>query len=186
MFPQARQWKYFYLAYFSKPAGDRLLYRAIRKRRVRKILEMGIGSGQRARRMIEAARPAMPLGSVSFTGIDLFELRSPADGPGISLKMAHRQLAKTGARVRLVPGEPVSALARTANSLGAFDLIVISADQEGESLAKLWFYVPRLVHEATEVFLEETSARGRSAGLRLISPADIAQLAHLASRRRAA
>ena len=45
-----------YLCYFSKPAADRPVYRAIRRHGTQKIVELGIGDASRATRMIEIAR----------------------------------------------------------------------------------------------------------------------------------
>lgn len=155
MLPLVRECRRLYLAYLSKPSGDRPVFRFLRKQRVNKILELGIGTGHRTLRMLELAAGVQQAEAVAYTGVDLFESRSSADGPGLTLKRAHQQLRASGARVRLVPGDPFSALARTANELGAVDLIVISADQEPQSLARAWFYFPRLLHAKTHVFLEE-------------------------------
>ena len=35
----------FYLLHFSKPASDRLVYREIRRKKARKIVEFGLGTG---------------------------------------------------------------------------------------------------------------------------------------------
>src|ERR1700722_2539615 len=112
-----RQLRYLYLAFFSKPVCDRRLYRHIRRHKSQRILDLGVGTMQRALRLIEVAAEAGPK-QVSYTGIDLFEMRSESDGPGVSLKLAHRELQATGARVRLVPGNARSALPQSANSLG--------------------------------------------------------------------
>ncbi|HUY32420.1 MAG TPA: hypothetical protein VMV69_06535 [Pirellulales bacterium] len=181
-----------YLAYFSQPASDRIIYRLIRKHRVRKILELGIGPGRRTMRMLEAidrsdaAGAVSHTGTVSYTGIDLFEMRSPADGAGLPLKLIHRQLRATGAKVRLVPGDPFGALARSANEVGPCDLMVISADQDRDSLAKAWFYVPRMLHATTLVCLEEPGAAPAGPTIRLLPHAEILRLAAAANTRRAA
>ena len=47
-----------YLCYFSKPVENRPLYRAIRRLRVRKLVELGVGDGLCALRMIELAKIA--------------------------------------------------------------------------------------------------------------------------------
>lgn len=166
-----------HLAYFSKPAGDRVIYRAIRRTRTRKILELGLRAGQRARRMIEVATRGTEE-PVNYAGIDLFELRPPADGDGLSLKEAHSLLKTTRARVRLIPGDPFAALARMANEIGPCDLIVIASDQPAESLERAWFYVPRLLHAATNVFIERPGSDQ--------TPAHFELLAHDEIRRRAA
>ncbi|HJT32114.1 MAG TPA: hypothetical protein VJ783_08725 [Pirellulales bacterium] len=166
-----------HLTYFSKPPGDRIIYRAIRRNRARRILEVGLRTGQRARRMIEAAtRGTDEL--VNYAGIDLFELRPPAESDGLSLKEIHSLLKTTPARVRLIPGDPFTALARMANEIGSCDLIVIASDQPTESLERAWFYVPRLLHAATSVFIERPGSEQ--------TPARFELLAHDEIRRRAA
>lgn len=174
-----------YLSYFSKPARDRLIYRTIRGQKVRKILELGIGIGQRAVRMIQVAGHSQPLREMEFIGMDRFEDRSSADGPGVTLKLAHRLLHATGARVRLVPGDPFSGLSQVANEIGQVDLIVISRRLDPQHLARAWFYVPRLLHEHSHVFLEGLLPGGRTS-LRSVDRSEIEALAAAVSRRRAA
>lgn len=185
--------KYLYLAYFSQPAADRILYRAIRRNKVRRILEVGVGTGDRAQRMIALALRNKSAEPVEYTGIDLFESRREHDG--ISLKLAHRMLSQTAARVRLVPGDAFSALSRTANVLANnTDLIIVSADQDADSLAKAWFYVPRMLHARSLVYREEVAGatapdvivQKPARNLRLVSRDEIDELARPQSRRRAA
>jgi hypothetical protein len=170
-----------YLSYFSKPQGYRPLYRALRKRPPTKIVELGIGSAERTLRMLElcAAGP-----ETSYTGIDLFEARGQGAAPGLSLKAAHTKLSATGVKVRLVPGDPFSALSRSANALAGQDLILISADQDRESLARAWFYVPRMMHPGTLVLLEEV-VDGKP-GLSQLLLVDIEAMAQTPKGRRAA
>ena len=88
--------KLIYNSYFSQPSSDRLIYQTIRRIKARRIVECGIGTTQRAVRIIETAQLVSPNDEIHFTGIDLFEARTSADGPGVSLLMAHRRLAATG------------------------------------------------------------------------------------------
>ncbi len=174
-----------YLSYLSTPTSDHPIYRAICRQRARKILELGIGTGRRAVRMIRLAALFWPPGEIEFNGMDLFESRSSADGPGMSLKMAHRRLAQTGGRIKLIPGDPYTGLARSANSLGQLDLLVVSARLDPRSLARAWFYVPRLLGRGTQVFQEELRPGGRTS-LRLVASDEIRNLAASAVMRRAA
>lgn len=155
MYFSARRLKYFQLAYFSRPKSDRAIYRAIRRCRACKIVEMGIGDGRRAERMIRLAQSWSEGRPVRYTAIDPFELRAQEAGPGLSLKNAYRKLKATGARVQVVPGDPLPALARVANSLIGTDLVLISADQDEASLDAAWFYVPRMLHDGSQVLFEE-------------------------------
>ena len=173
-----------YLSHFSKPASDRPIYRAIRRHRVGHILEFGVGIGQRAQRMLELASLVSPSKPLRYVGVDLFEDRTAADGPGVSLKMAHRLLNRTGARIQLRPGDPLQVLARLANSLVGTDLVVISARQNRESLARAWFYLPRILHADSQVFLEKTLPAG-GLSMRLVGPEEITELAAAAPRRAA-
>jgi hypothetical protein len=115
-----------------------------------------MGDARRATRMLSVAMRYRPQDRVSYAGIDLFEAR-PADVPGLKLKDAHRQLIRTGVQLRLVPGDPLAALSRSANSLTDTDLLVISAGHDPAVLEPAWFYIPRMLHDASLVFLEEQS-----------------------------
>ena len=169
-----------YLAYFSQPKQYRSLYKLLRSKPLRRITEVGVGQAQRTLRMLELCPPTE---DTAYTGIDLFEARQNGDGPVLPLKAAHSLLATTGAKIRLVPGDPFSALARTANALARQDLILISADQDRESLAKAWFYVPRMLHETTTVLLEEPA--GDATVLRSVGHEEIAKLAGAKGKRAA-
>lgn len=175
---------YCYLAYLSQPASDRAVYRLIRRRRIRHIVEIGVGLGVRSLRMIRvAARSGQP---VRYTGIDPFESRAEADGPGLSIKLAHKMLAPTGARVQLLPGTPEQALSRAANSLLGTDLLVFSSPWTLDSLGQSWPYVPRMLHAASVVLVEEQQPPTGKTWLRIVPPDEIQQRATTRRLRRAA
>jgi hypothetical protein len=174
-----------YLTRFSIPGSDRAIYRAVCRGKARRILELGIGTGQRGLRMIELAAMFRPMAEVEYCGLDVFESRTAADGPGMSLKMAHRLLRQTGASIRLIPGDPHTGLAGQANSLGQLDLVVVSARLASESLAAAWFYVPRLLGEQTKVFRERLLPGG-GVSVCLLSAEEIGELAAAGAARRAA
>lgn len=145
-----------------------------------------MGPGRRAGRMIEVASWAAGAGRVRYTGIDLFEDRRSADGPGMTLKMAHRLMKKTGARTQLVPGDPFTALARAANSLGGTDLVVISAGHDPDALARAWFYFPRMLGPDSLVLMEARTGPEGKLALRRIGADEIARLSSIGTGRRAA
>lgn len=176
--------RYIYLAYFSKPVCERTLYRAIRRTRARKILEIGVGDAARTVRMIRLAQRLSNGESVRYAAIDLFEARRDAAGAKLSLKEAHRLLKPTPAQIQLIPGDPAEALARAANSLPNVDLLLISSAQSDASLAEAWFYFPRMLHDASAVYRETSSTDGTTA-LQTLPAGAIEKLAG-APRRRAA
>jgi hypothetical protein len=146
----------------------------IRKHQPLSIVELGIGRAVRSQRMLQQAARYSPDEKIRYTGIDLFEGRE-VPGSGLALKEAHRLLKACGGRVHLVPGDPLSALSRTANSLLGTDLLVIGADQDERSLEQAWFYVPRMLRDDAIVVLEET--RGPQPQLRVVAAKAIDQFA---------
>jgi hypothetical protein len=182
--PLATHLKLFYFSYLSQPQADRIIYRAICRHRSRKIVELGIRAGQRAVRMVQVAGLLSPIREVHFTGMDWFESGSGASRPGMTLKAAYRLLYGTGARVQLVPGDPIDSLAQTANALRQVDLLIFSALLDASGLGRVWFYVPRLLHQRSLVFVECPLPDGSTA-LQLLARSEIDTLA-AAARRRAA
>ena len=174
-----------YLSYFSRPACERILYKIIQKHNVKRILELGLGDGQRAVRMIEMAQKQSPECRINYAATDLFESRTAADGPGMTLKKAYQMLGATGARVQLMPGDPYSALSQTANALAGTDLVVISANENTLSAERAWFYLPRVMHPGTHVVREENRSGGETE-MRVLGTAEIVQLAGEQTNRRAA
>ena len=181
----ASRLKYYYLAYFSKPVGDRTLYRMVQRLQPRRILELGVQRGTRAERLISLALRFHAADDLRYAGVDLFEARPPEAVPGMSLKQAHCLLKATGVRIQLVPGDAYSALSRTANSLRDNDLMLISADQDPAALEQAWFYVPRMLHEKSVVLQEVPGEKGAS--WQTVALADIqARADQQKTRRRAA
>jgi hypothetical protein len=173
-----------WLAYLSQPASDRVLYRAIKKHRVRRIVEIGIADGRRALRMIRLAKRYQGDAKIRYVGVDLFEDRQAPASPIVSLKSVYRVLRRTGALVHLLPGEPGEALTRSANSLPGNELVLISADLNQESLARAWFYLPRMLSTTAMVFQAEVVAE--KSQWRSVPMAEIERLAARGVRRRAA
>lgn len=151
--------KALWLAWFSKPAGDRLLYQILRKRKLQKFLLLGLADAQRAMNVLSLAARHCASEQIQLVGIDRFESR-PASEPRIALKEAHRLLRATGAKVNLVPGDPLEALSRVSNSIQGVELVLVSADQDQASLEKAWFYLPRMLSPDAILLREEPAAAG--------------------------
>lgn len=139
---------------FSKPLGERVLYQSIKKEPVSSILEIGLGDGTRCRKLIQFALQFIPNGELKYWGVDLFDAR-PASEPKLALKTLYTDLKQFDAKTKLIPGDPFSALARTANSLSGIDLVLLDSHVDATSLSKAWTYLPRTMHEQTRVFRED-------------------------------
>ena len=118
-------------------------------------------------------------------GMDRFEDRPASSGSRIDLKAAHQRLRGTGVRFQLVPGNPFDGLTRLANSLGKVDLLIVPAELDSPSLAQVWFFVPRMLHERSLVFVDDVLADGQRR-LRLKPRPEIDHLASVGRSHRAA
>jgi hypothetical protein len=174
-----------HLAYCSQPKADRCIYRLALRQRPHSIVEVGISMALRATRLLTVAGSYAEKEELSYAGIDLFEMR-PAHATGTTLKRAHRLLSPMAGKVRLVPGDPYRAFMQLANTLGAVDLILISADQDRDSLAQAWFYVPRMLHESTKVLLEQFEGTSTRTKFVELPHEEIKRLAALATPKRRA
>lgn len=176
--------RYLYLAYFSKPVCDRALYRTVVRKKVQRILEIGIGSSDRTLRLIALAQRGAGGEAIRYTAVDMFEARPKDQKPGLSLKDAHRVFKATEAQVQLIPGDPAGALARSANALANMDLVIISADMDDAALEPAWFYLPRMLHANSAVYRHRLLAGQPT--LEALTPSQVEALAKSGRRRKAA
>lgn len=173
----AKRWlRRIYLCYFSRPVGERALYRACRRQAPKSIVEIGVGTGQRISRLMEFVLESHAASDVRYVGIDLFEARSP-DSPGLGLKQAHAQFKPLGIKLQLVPGDPHSALSRVANAVRDVDWLVIAADVDRESMTRAWPFVPRMLNATTRVYVEEPGTDGKLNQYRELTRAEVESFA---------
>jgi len=184
----AASWfRYSYLAHLSRPKSVRQLYRLVKREQYCRIVEIGISDLARSVSLVEVAQRYAAGKTVLFTGIDWFEAR-PQEMSPLTLKGAYRALHATGAKVRLAPGAPGNSLAAAANAHQNTDLILISASVQDSELKSAWFYVPRMLHERSEVIRELLAPDGTGSFER-ITASEIAERAGReapSARRRAA
>jgi hypothetical protein len=180
MFSLGRLIRRLWFHYFSTTACDRPLFQAVSNKAIRSVVEIGIADVARTRKLWDALafrRDNLPL---RYTGIDLFESR-PQGQPVLSLKQAYSELRRDRIEVKLVPGDPASALHRTANTLTGTDLLIIAATLDANDLARAWTWMPRMLHAGTIVFQEVRDAAGATTWQRL-SIVDIQQRAKPAAK----
>jgi hypothetical protein len=179
----ASWFRYAYLAYWSRPKSIRKLYRLVKRHQVCRIVEVGISDIRRAAALVEVAQ-RYATQTIEYTGIDWFDSREvPLER--LSLKEAHRLLRPTGAKVRLVPGEPAASLAAAANAHQNTDLIVIAHTITDKELVPVWFYLPRMLHE-NSIVLRERQEGDEQPSFSPLTRAQVSAWATRDSRRRAA
>lgn len=169
-------WHYTYLTYLSQPKAERSLYRLLKERKPTRFVELGIGSLERVGRLVSVAQRFSPDAAIHYAGLDPFEERGSNLSP-MPLIHAHRQLQATGAKVRLVPGEPARSLPQVANALPRTDLLLIGRHVDFESLERAWFFVPRMCHAGTTVLRERVDASGKLENFETLTLAEVERLA---------
>ncbi len=146
--------RFFKMTWLDKPVADRAVYKLIKQRQIRSIVEVGLGDGSRCEKLIAVAK-AFSEDKVRYTGVDLFDAREPADDlEPLKLIEMHRRLKGVDAKTQLVPGDIGSALPRIANSHLRTDLILISAGYEREQLSMVKSFLPRMLHPSSLVLIQ--------------------------------
>ena len=169
--------KQIHLTHFSKPVGERAIWKVVTKHGPSRIVELGIGDGVRTTRMLNLAAKSTDE-KIQYTGQDLFEGR-PSDRPGMRLKDAHRAFSSDQVSSRLAPGDVRSVLMRMANSLTNTDLLLISNDHDAEALEAAWYYVPRMLGEHAIILRQEDGEEG---AYTVMDRSQVDELAEAASR----
>lgn len=169
-----------YLCWFCQPKADRVLFRCLRDHRLHRVVEVGIVSVERTLRMLRLAQRFSGGQDLHYAGIDLFDAR-PAGLPELKLKRVHQQLSGSGATVRLIPGDPLSAMARMANQISGTELLLLSASVDQAAMEQAWTYIPRILAGNAQVWEMQTSP---TATYRRIAEVEWRERVDLAARNR--
>ena len=144
----------FYLTHFSKPAGHRAIYRHIQKEHPRKVLEIGIQRAERTLIMLQMMLQYRgDKSDLLYCCIDPFESRTPNDGPGLSLRKAHRLISRFGVTSRLIPATPACAVRQLHldRLIEKVDLVII-ATPNTSWLSGGISALRELIHESAGIF----------------------------------
>ena len=143
--------RFFKITWLDKPVSDRAVYKLIKQRQVRSIIEVGLGDGVRCEKLIAVAQK-FSREKVRYTGVDLFDSRESSTP--LKLIEMHRRLKGIDAKTQLVPGDIGSALPRIANSHLRTDLILISAGFDREQFSEVKSFLPRMLHASSLVLVQ--------------------------------
>ncbi len=175
-----------YWCYFSKPKAARTLYRAVCRTRATSVGELGITDPDLSLRLIQLATKFSPDRPVCYTAIDPFDARHEGQSP-LTLKSAHRLFSAASAKIKLVPGIPEESLGAVANTLLDTDLVIFAHDVALDPAARLWFFLPRLLHAESRILRHgRPSEEDSHPAFSEIEHAEIARLAENQTRRKVA
>lgn len=144
-----------YLTHFSKPISHRAIYRHIQSEHPRKVLEIGIQRAERTMTLLQMLlKYCGEKSDVHYCCVDPFESRTITDGPGLSLRKAHRLVSQFEIKSRLIPSTPVGAVKQLHLNrlIEKVDLLVI-AMPETKWLTDCIHSLAGLIHESAGIFL---------------------------------
>lgn len=142
-------WYTFRKTRMSKPAEERAMYQATQGRQFRSVLEVGVGDGSRALRLVDWLQRQAD-GEIRYAAIDMFEA-----GEGPALKSFHAQMGSVGAKPLPIPGTLASGLPRVAHTLGAVDLVLFSFDIPELTGVVTQNFLPRIIESKSVVLLTD-------------------------------
>jgi hypothetical protein len=152
--------RYYWLIYFSQPAADRKIYETLATKPIRSILEIGLGDRLRQQRLFDLCTDRLTgEDRLRYYAVDMFDTR-PQGVPKLTLKQAHASIKHERVQVQLIPGDPLSAITRVANSVKDLDCIIIAGDQNQTLVDEAWRYLPRMISDRITLFREVPAAKG--------------------------
>lgn len=144
-----------WLCKFSKPAGDRALWKHLLSQRVGSVLLIELAGQQQLDRLLQTLRLQSASTAIRLAAIDRFE----SVPGGLLLKNVHRSCAEAGLKTHLLPGEISTTLPRAAMTLAASDLIVVNSATGllDDPVSAQW--LARLVHSDSHVLVRDTTGQ---------------------------
>ncbi|QDV71239.1 hypothetical protein Poly24_49730 [Rosistilla carotiformis] len=169
-------WYVFQATRLSKPAENRVLFRATANRKILSVLETGLEDGSRCERLLQWLKhhDSVP---ARYAAIDQFEA-----GGGISLKQFHSKLAAFGIKPMPIPGTLATGLPRVAHTIGAVDLLILNQDRDSLCEPAVQNFLPRIIHPETVVIATDSATKH----LYAIDPTELLGAATIQSLRTAA
>jgi predicted O-methyltransferase YrrM len=123
------------------------------KNNCRRILEIGVYTGENAASMVKAAvKQAADPQEVEYYGFDFFA-NARSDRVG-------RKLEQLGCTYKLFEGNTLDTLPRAVPSLPKMDLIFIDGGKSFEEATSDWENAERLVHDGTGVYVHNADFPG--------------------------
>ncbi|MCR9293031.1 MAG: hypothetical protein NXI32_09960 [bacterium] len=139
-----------YWSNFGKPSEDRALFKILIKHEIGSVLEIGIGCGDRMRRIAKLAQLPADATTLRYVGTDEFEAARD-DQAHLSLKQAHQLAGRLDIKASLIPGDALAAVPRVAHKIGASDLIIVNGglDPANPLDSSIGPWLNRIAHHAT-------------------------------------
>lgn len=137
------------------------IYKIIDQRRPENIMEIGVWTGERAKKMISIVSKYKKSSEINYYGFDLFEVM---DQEKFSKEVSKQppqindvlsKLNKTGANINLYKGDTLKTLPELWSSLPPMGLIFIDGGHSIETIENDWFYSSKLMDQGSVIIFDD-------------------------------
>lgn len=149
------------------------IFKEVKKKRPKNIMEIGVWTGERARKMIAISSKFHEADQINYYGFDLFEpMNSEKFNKEVSkqppaLSEVRTKLEKTGVNIHLYKGDTTSTLPELEGKLPGMDFIFIDGGHSLETIASDWYYASKFVASDGVVIFDDYWADRVDAGARM-------------------
>jgi len=150
------------------------IFAEIKRLRPKNIMEIGVWSGERARKMIGITSKSNPKDSINYYGFDLFEsmdkdkYQKEVSKQPPTIDFIKTKLGLTGANIHLFKGDTLETLPSTEGKLPNMDLIFIDGGHSLETIANDWLYSSKLIDNGGVVIFDDYWINRTDAGAKPI------------------
>ncbi len=146
------------------------LFAEVKRVKPQTIMEVGVWSGERARKMIGLASKYHPKESIHYYGFDLFEtmdkdkFQKEVSKQPPSMESIKEKLSKTGAEIHLIKGDTIHSLPELEGKLPEMDFIFIDGGHSLETIANDWEYASKLMGKGSVLIFDDYWSERTDAG----------------------
>lgn len=137
------------------------IFTEVKRIRPKNIMEIGVWTGERARKMINIASSFHPKDLIHYYGFDLFEImdkekyNSEISKQPPSLSEVQSKLDLTGANIHLYKGDTINTLPELDNNLPYMDFIFIDGGHSLDTIANDWHYASKLMKKGSVAIFDD-------------------------------
>ena len=137
------------------------LYDTVKKKKCKKIMEIGVYKGERAIRMIRTAQTFCTPNEIEYYGFDLFEMmndeifKQEVSKKPFTLEQVKSKLEKTGSQITLFRGFTEKTLPEALPSLPIMDLVFIDGGHSIETIKNDWYWTQQIMDNNTIVIFDD-------------------------------
>ncbi|NIQ07806.1 MAG: class I SAM-dependent methyltransferase [Candidatus Korarchaeota archaeon] len=137
-----------------------ILNQYIRHHKWRKLLEIGVHTGENAKNMVEAANENFPVDQIEYYGFDTFSGVLGRQKQDPNLQKVKRKLRETGCQFKLYKGDSKETLPTHLEELPTMDLIFIDGGHDYPTVRSDWDHARHLMGSHTATFFHNADWQG--------------------------